>query len=48
MKRTTKKIRLMLDSSILMTTEEKLLNTKHAKTSELIDAGMAITDAMLD
>lgn len=48
MKRTTKKRRLTLDSSILITKEEKLLNTEHAKTSELIDAGMAITDAKLD
>jgi hypothetical protein len=48
MKRTTKKRRLTLDSSILITTEEKLISTEHAKTSELIDAGMAITDATLD
>jgi hypothetical protein len=48
MKRTTKKRRLMLDSSILITTEEKLLSTEHAKTSELIGAGMDITDATLD
>jgi hypothetical protein len=48
MKRTTKKRRLMLDSSILITMEEKLLNIEHAKTSELIGAGMAITDATLD
>ena len=48
MKRTTKKRRIMLDISILITTEEKLFSTKHAKTAELIDAGMAITDATLD
>ena len=48
MKRTTKKRRLTLDSSILITTEEKLLNTKHTKTSELIGVGMAIKDATLD
>jgi hypothetical protein len=48
MKRTTKKRRLTLDKSILITTEEKLLNTEHAKTSQLIGAGMAITDATLD
>jgi hypothetical protein len=48
MKRTTKKRMITLDSSILITTEEKLFKTKHAKTSELIDAGMAITDATLD
>jgi hypothetical protein len=47
-KRTTKKMRLTLDSSILITTEEKLISTEHAKTSELIDVGMTITDATLD
>jgi hypothetical protein len=48
MKRTTKKRRLTLDSSILITTEEKLISTKHAKTSELIGTRMEITDATLD
>ena len=48
MKRTTKKRRLTLDSSILITTEEKLISTEHAKTSELISARMEITDATLD
>jgi hypothetical protein len=48
MKRTTKKRRLTLDRSILITTEEKLISTEHAKTSELIGAGMEITDATLD
>jgi hypothetical protein len=48
MKRTTKKRRLTLDSSILITIEEKLISTEHAKTFELIGAGMAITDATLD
>jgi hypothetical protein len=48
MKRTTKKRRLMLDNSILITTEEKLLSTEHTKMSKLIGAGMAITDATLD
>jgi len=48
MKRTTKKRMLTLDSSILITTEEKLLNIEHAKTSKLIGVGMAITDAKLD
>jgi hypothetical protein len=47
-KRSTKKRRLTLDSSILITTNENFLNTEHAKTSELIDAGMAITYATLD
>jgi hypothetical protein len=48
MKRTTKKRRITLDSSILITTEEKFLNTKHATMSKLINAGMAIIDATLD
>jgi hypothetical protein len=48
MKRTKNKRRITLDSSILITTEEKLLNTEHGKTFELIDVGMAIIDAMLD
>jgi hypothetical protein len=47
-KRTTKKRRITLDRSILITTEEKLMNTENAKTSELIGAGMEITDATLD
>ena len=38
----------MLDSSILITMEEKFLKTKNENTYELIDAGMAIIDAMLD
>jgi polyhydroxyalkanoate synthesis regulator protein len=41
-------ILITLDRSILITTEEHLINTEHAKTSELIGAGMAITDATLD
>jgi hypothetical protein len=48
MKRTTKKRRLTLDNSILITTEEKFLNKDHTKTFELIGVGMAITDATLD
>jgi hypothetical protein len=48
MKRTIKKRRLTLESSILITTEEKLISTKHAKTSELINVGMEITNATLD
>jgi hypothetical protein len=48
MKRTTKKRRLTLDSLILITIEEKMIVTEHAKTSELIGIGMAITDATLD
>jgi hypothetical protein len=48
MKRTTKKRNLTLDSSILITTEEKLITTEHAKMSELISAGMAIRDSTVD
>jgi hypothetical protein len=48
MKKTTKKRRLTLDSSILITTEEKLIITEHAKMSELISEGMEIIDATLD
>jgi hypothetical protein len=48
MHRTTKKRRITLDRSILITTEEKMISTEHAKTSKLIGAGMAITDATLD
>jgi hypothetical protein len=48
MQRTTKKRRITLDRSILITTEEKLINIEHAKTSKLIDTWMEITDATLD
>jgi hypothetical protein len=48
MQRTTKKRRITLDSSILITTEETLINTEHAKTSELIGVGMAITYVAMD
>jgi hypothetical protein len=48
MKRTTKKSRLTLDSSILITIEEKLLNTEQDKMYELVIVGMAMTDATLD
>jgi hypothetical protein len=47
MKRTTKKRRITLYRSILITTEEKLI-TEHAKTSEFIGAWMEITYATLD
>jgi hypothetical protein len=46
--RTTKKRRITLYRSILITIEEHLINTEHAKTSELIGVGMEITDATLD
>jgi hypothetical protein len=48
MKRTTKKRRLTLDSSILITIEENLIRMDHAKMSELIDVDMEIMDANLD
>jgi hypothetical protein len=48
MKRTTKKRRLTLNNYVLITTKEKLISMEHAKMSELIDAGMEITDAILD
>jgi hypothetical protein len=46
--RTTKKRRITLDHSILITTEENLINTENARTSELIGVGKAISDATLD
>jgi hypothetical protein len=45
MKRTTKKRRITMDNSTLITREEKLISMEHAKTSELIGAGMEIIDA---
>jgi hypothetical protein len=48
MKRTTKKRSLTMDNSILITIEEKLISTEHAKTSKIIDVGMEITDTTLD
>jgi hypothetical protein len=48
MKRTTKKRRLTLDNSILITTKEKLIIMEHAKMSELSFAGMEIAYATLD
>jgi len=47
-RRKTKKRRLTLDRTLLITTKEMFLNTKNAKTIELIGAGMAITDATPD
>jgi hypothetical protein len=46
--RTTKKRRITLDRSILITTEENLINTADARTSELLGVGMALSDATLD
>jgi len=46
--RITKKRRITLDRSILVTIEENLIKTEHTITSERIDVGMAISDATLD
>jgi hypothetical protein len=46
--RTTKKRRITLDFSILITTEENLINTDHAKMSILISARMEITNSTQD
>jgi hypothetical protein len=46
--RTAKKRRITLDHSILITTEENLINTADAQMSELIGVGKALSDATLD
>jgi hypothetical protein len=46
--RTTKKRRISLDRSILITTKEHLINTEHAKTFEHIGTQMEITDSTLN
>jgi hypothetical protein len=48
MRRTVKKRKIMLDSTLLITTEEMLFDTKSVKMTELIGARMDITDATLD
>jgi hypothetical protein len=48
MKRMVKKRKLTLDSTLFITTEETLFDIEHAKMTELIGDGMAITDATLD
>jgi len=48
MKRTTQRRRITLGHSILISMEENLMNTEHAKTSKLISVGMEIPDATLD
>jgi hypothetical protein len=48
MRRKIKKRNLMLDSTLLITTEETLFDTEIAKMTEIIEARMAITDATLD
>jgi hypothetical protein len=46
--RTAKKRRITLDHSILVTTEENLINTADAHTSELIGVGKSLSDATQD
>jgi hypothetical protein len=48
MRRTIKKRKLTLDNTLFITTEETLFDIENAKMTELIGAGMAITDATLD
>jgi hypothetical protein len=48
MKRTIRKKKLTLDSTLFITTEETLFDTKSAKMIDLIGARMTITDATLD
>jgi hypothetical protein len=47
-RRTQRKIKLTLDNTMVMTTEETLLDEKKAKVSELLGAGMAISHATID
>jgi hypothetical protein len=42
--RTAKKRKITVDHSILVTTEERLINIKDAHTSELIGVGRALSD----
>jgi DNA repair ATPase RecN len=46
--RTTKKRRITLDHSILITIEENLINIENSRTSKLISVGRAISDTILD
>jgi hypothetical protein len=46
--RTAKKRRITLDQSILITTEENLINTVDARASELIGVGKSLSDAAQD
>jgi hypothetical protein len=46
--RTAKKRRITLDHSILVTTEENLINTADTRTSELIGMGKSLSDATQD
>ena len=47
MRRTVKKSNLTLDSTLLITIEETLFDIENAKMTELIGAGMVISDATL-
>jgi hypothetical protein len=48
MKRTVRKRKLMLDNTLFITTEEMLFDTESTRMTEIIRAGMAITNATLD
>jgi hypothetical protein len=48
MRRKSKKRSVTLDSTLLITIEETLLNTENAKTTKMIEERMVIIDAMLD
>jgi hypothetical protein len=47
-KRTQRKRKLTLDSTMIMTSEETFLDAKKTKVSELLGAGMAISHATID
>jgi hypothetical protein len=47
-KRTSRKIKLTLDSTIVVTIEETVFDAKKAKVRKLLGAGMAIYDATID
>jgi hypothetical protein len=48
MRRTIKKRKLTLDNTLLITREETLFDIENDNMTELIGAGMAITDATLE
>jgi hypothetical protein len=47
-KRTSKKRRLTLDSVVVITMKETMLDAKQSKVSELLGVGMAISSATID
>jgi hypothetical protein len=47
-KRTRKKRRITLDSALMITTEETLLDAGQSRVSELLGASMAISSATID